>query len=63
MKTLAVRQPWAWAIARGHKNVENRGWVTPHRGPLAIHAGLRPDDDGVGALRFIRRPERIEAKP
>lgn len=54
MKTLTVRQPWAWAIARGHKNVENRGWSTTHRGPLAIHAALRPDDAGVDALRFVR---------
>lgn len=60
MKTLTVRQPWAWAIARGHKNVENRGWVTPHRGPLAIHAAKRWDDDGVDALRFVVRAARAQ---
>ena len=36
MKTLTVRQPWAWAIARGHKPVENRGWSTDHHGPLPV---------------------------
>lgn len=61
MKTLTVRQPWAWAIARGHKNVENRGWTTTHRGPLAIHAALRPDDNGDDALRFIRDTVRAAA--
>lgn len=55
MKTLTVRQPWAWAIARGHKNVENRGWVTAHRGPLAIHAGTQWDDLGEYALREVVR--------
>ena len=39
LKALTVLQPWAWAIAAGHKRVENRTWATGYRGPLAIHAG------------------------
>ena len=39
MKCLTVCQPWAWAIAAGHKLVENRRKRTAHRGPLLIHAG------------------------
>src|SRR5262245_50013899 len=39
MLALSVRQPWAWAIVAGHKNIENRSWSTTHRGPLLIHAG------------------------
>lgn len=39
MKALTVQQPWAWAIAAGHKDIENRTWATSYRGPLAIHAG------------------------
>lgn len=35
---LSVCQPWAWAIVRGHKSVENRTWATNHRGLIAIHA-------------------------
>jgi hypothetical protein len=35
---LSVCQPWAWAIAQGHKSVENRTWATRYRGPIAIHA-------------------------
>lgn len=38
MKALSVRQPWAWAIVRGIKRVENRSRRTTHRGPLLIHA-------------------------
>ena len=37
--TLTVRQPWAWAIARGGKDIENRWRVTRYRGPILIHAG------------------------
>jgi hypothetical protein len=29
MRALTIRNPWAWAIAHGHKKVENRTWV-PH---------------------------------
>jgi ASCH domain len=43
MQVLSVRQPWAWAIARGHKAIENRTWDASYRGVLAIHASLRVD--------------------
>jgi hypothetical protein len=39
---LTVTQPWAWALAAGHKPFENRDWL-PWDGAadwLAIHAGL-----------------------
>lgn len=39
MKVLSVRQPWAWALIHGGKDVENRNWHTSFRGRLAIHAG------------------------
>ncbi|MGW0334273.1 ASCH domain-containing protein [Streptomyces sp. NPDC003011] len=38
---LTVRQPFAWAIVAGLKDVENRTWETPHRGRLYIHAAGR----------------------
>jgi hypothetical protein len=39
MKVLSIRQPWAWLIVNGHKDVENRSWETFYRGPILIHAG------------------------
>jgi hypothetical protein len=39
MKALSVRQPYAWLIVNGHKDVENRTWHTAYRGPVLIHAG------------------------
>jgi ASCH domain. len=38
MKVLSVRQPWAWALIFGGKDIENRYWTTKYRGPIAIHA-------------------------
>ena len=38
MKTLTVKQPWAWLIVNGHKDIENRAWRTNIRGPVLIHA-------------------------
>ena len=38
MKCLSIRQPWAWLIVNGFKNIENRDWRTNFRGPLLIHA-------------------------
>lgn len=46
MKALTIQQPWAWAIAEGIKQVENRVWSTSHRGELAIHAGKKWDEAG-----------------
>jgi hypothetical protein len=35
---LSIRQPWAWMIVHGWKDIENRDWPTRYRGPLWIHA-------------------------
>lgn len=49
MKALSVRQPWAWAVARGRKDVENRSWTTAHRGALLLHASMRVDLDACAS--------------
>jgi len=38
MKVLVVRQPWAWLIVNGYKDIENRSWGTRFRGLLIIQA-------------------------
>lgn len=35
---LSIRQPYAWLILFGGKDIENRSWSTAWRGPLLIHA-------------------------
>ena len=58
---LTIRQPWAWAIIYGGKDVENRSWLTKHRGPLLVHAGsaFEPDGYGVAVTRYRYRGARI----
>lgn len=39
VKALSVRQPWAWALVNGYKDVENRKWKNSlFRGRVCIHA-------------------------
>ncbi len=50
MRVLTVRQPWAWAIIHGGKDVENRvrNIAGSYRGPVAIHvAGKYADPPGL----------------
>jgi len=46
VKALTVRQPWASLVALGVKTIETRPWSTRYRGPLAIHAGVKPPKRG-----------------
>ncbi|WP_020580175.1 ASCH domain-containing protein [Actinopolymorpha alba] len=61
MKALTIQQPWAWAILRGGKTIENRTTAWKYRGPLAIHAGSRWSQRGEGDEQIIhalsRRPD------
>jgi hypothetical protein len=56
MKTISIRQPWAWAIIHAGKDIENRSWHTNFRGEFLIHASKgcmsREYDD---ACEFIER--------
>lgn len=38
MKVLSIKQPWAWLIIHGGKNIENRTWATKYRGRFLVHA-------------------------
>lgn len=51
MKALTVKQPWAWAIVNGGKDVENRSRPTKYRGKLYIHAGKGWSQEGIDFLR------------
>ena len=65
LRVLTVRQPWAWAIVHGGKDVENRSRATRHRGPLLIHAGQALEHDAYGvvarlATRLPPAPDQLE---
>lgn len=43
MRALSIKQPWAWLIVNGFKDIENRTWATKVTGEILIHAGKKPD--------------------
>lgn len=47
---LSIRQPWAYAILKLGKDIENRTWTTQYRGRFYIHAGMRLDKEGYDFL-------------
>lgn len=51
LPVLSIRQPWAWLIANGLKDIENRDWSTKFRGIFLIHAGKKPDDISIQWLQ------------
>lgn len=54
MKALSIRQPWAWLIANGIKDIENRDWPTKFRGPVLIHASsTMTRDDFEACCLFV----------
>ena len=69
MRALSIRQPWAWLILHGGKDIENRDWRTNVRGRVLIHAskGMTRDEYAGGyetcqeiAGLTLPRLERLE---
>jgi len=47
MKAISIKQPWAWLIVNGYKDIENRSWSTNFRGRVYIHASLSPKNKSL----------------
>ncbi len=45
LKALSIKQPWAWLIVSGHKDIENRDTLKNFRGTFLIHTGKSFDKD------------------
>ena len=68
MKVIVIRQPWAWLIVNGYKDIENRSWRTRYRGTLLIQAsanlppkGKLEEDMGFARRRGVKDlPEEFE---
>ena len=41
MRALSIRQPWAWLVVNGYKDMENRTWRSRFRGRIYVHAGQK----------------------
>lgn len=56
LRAITIKQPWAWLIVNGYKDIENRSWRTRYRGTLLIHAGVSRSDIGESTRsRILRR--------
>lgn len=63
-RCLSVRQPWAWLIAEGYKDIENRSWPTRYRGLVAIHAARLVHEDYATGGRFpVALPPSVRVPP
>jgi hypothetical protein len=62
MKIISIRQPWAYLVVNGLKDVENRTWRTRYRGPVVIHTSQTPDQVSLEEMkrRFgVRPPDHL----
>jgi len=41
MKAISIKNPWAYLICSGIKNIENRTWSTKFKGRFLIHASRK----------------------
>ncbi|KTS90687.1 hypothetical protein NS183_07850 [Microbacterium testaceum] len=64
MRILTVRQPWAWAIIHGGKDVENRvrNIAGDYRGPVAIHVAQEIDTHAIATPSRIHPSFREAAE-
>jgi hypothetical protein len=64
MKCISLRQPWAWGVIYGGKDIENRHWATHYRGPILIDAahGMTHAEYNE-AYRFILKAAHSEPPP
>ena len=62
MKALSIRQPWAYLIVHGVKDVENRTWRTNFRGSFLVQAAMRFDEDGYRKICSSRRLQALLPK-
>lgn len=63
MIALSIRQPWAWLIVNGYKDIENRDWITGRRGRFLVHAGkgmTKDEYEGcLDAIDYAERPDIV----
>ena len=57
MKTLSIKNPWAWLIASGYKDVENRTWKTNFRGTFLIHVSQKWALGNSGTFSFLNQQQ------
>ena len=60
MKCLSLKQPWAWLMTNGLKDIENRKWRSNYRGRLLIQASKTWDQEGYDFIQnHLEDSERL----
>jgi len=76
VKALSIKQPWAWLICSGYKDIENRDWFIGRRVAsgavnftmslpqrIYVHAGKQVDEDiPIDMIDLIDSRLSLEAK-
>lgn len=52
-RCLSIRQPWAWLICAGYKDIENRSRRSHFRGRFHVHASLGTCLRGIDFARRL----------
>ncbi len=60
VKVINIRQPWAWLVVQGYKDVENRRQNTNYRGEVFVLATKTVYQDEIDRLRAVARQENIK---
>lgn len=63
MKAISIRQPWAWLIVNGYKDIENRSWNTKYRGTVLIHASAKMYREDYLMAQEIAERRGLELPP
>lgn len=65
-RAVSVRQPWAWALVNGLKDIENRSWKPEddYRGPVVVHASkVLGCEDFEAECREVARLVELDEHP
>lgn len=57
LRALSIKQPYAWLILHGGKEIENRTWKTNRRGTILVHASRRIDYDAFVKYAHLLPPK------
>lgn len=60
-KALTIRMPYAWLVAKGIKDVENRGRRTAYRGPIYIHVSKTFTPGSGDVPWYLLDPDQVAA--
>lgn len=60
---LSIKQPWAWLIVNGWKDVENRDWRRAFPPRTLVHAGKKIDEEAEHSLLTGVHPVSLDRLP